>query len=364
MLPSLNDADRPFGSPDDIALTRDAARGFLATHWPDRHAVEMAERPEEVAKIWSGIARQGWTELGGDHDDGALSLAVVLMQELGRAACPAPLMDCFLANLALPVTSSGAASDFIKGLRDGTRSAAWIIGNPEAGEDSSDLALTTHEDELSLTGNVSFVENASSVTDFIVVTSWQIAIVPRHAPGLRIRATPGLSSPALADIHFDRVRPLCIQTSPIDLERLPVIARLLLAARAFGAAQRGFEILTGYAHVRSQFGKKIGSYQAIQHKLANLLIVMEICRLALLRAGAAGVSDIMADGYAASVAVATAARGLRDALLDIHHGFGGVSFWEDHEMPRHFRRVHGDLVRYGGLHQARCEIADALLGPL
>jgi alkylation response protein AidB-like acyl-CoA dehydrogenase len=364
MLPSLNDVDRPFGPLGDIELTRDAARGFLAVHWSDRRAVEMAERPEEVATIWSAFARQGWTALGADHDDDALSFAVVLMQELGRAACPAPLMDVFLANLAMPVAPNVEASDFIEGLRDGTRSAAWVFGLPEAGEPGSDLSLAAHEGELCLTGGVSFVENALSVTDFVVATSRQIAVVPRHAPGLRIRATPGLSSPALADIHFDRARPSCILTSPIDLERLPAVARLLLAARAFGAAQRGFEILTDYAHVRSQFGRKIGSYQAIQHKLANLLIVIETCRLALLRAGAAGVSNILADGYAGSVAVAAAARGLRDAVLDIHHGFGGVSFWEDHEMPRHFRRVHGDLVRYGGLHQARREIADALLGPL
>jgi alkylation response protein AidB-like acyl-CoA dehydrogenase len=114
--------------------------------------------------------------------------------------------------------------------------------------------------------------------------------------------------------------------------------------------------------VRSQFGKKIGQYQAIQHKLANLLINLETCRLALLRAGTQTFSASAIDRYPAAVAVACAARTLRDVVLEIHHGFGGVSFWEDHEMPRHFRRVHGDVVRLGGVIAARREIAEALLG--
>jgi hypothetical protein len=104
--------DRPFIGDFPLTLIPNGARRFLTMLWPDRHAVEMAERPEEVAKIWSAFARQGWTETGADHDDDALSSAVVVMQELGRVACPVPLTDAFLPNVALPAAPSVAATDF------------------------------------------------------------------------------------------------------------------------------------------------------------------------------------------------------------------------------------------------------------
>ena len=66
--------------------------------------------------------------------------------------------------------------------------------------------------------------------------------------------------------------------------------------------------------------------------------------------------------YAAAIAFAIANPALRQVCLETHHAFGGVSFWEEHEMPRHFRRIHADLVRCGGVHGAREDIAQYLLG--
>jgi hypothetical protein len=134
--------------------------------------------------------------------------------------------------------------------------------------------------------------------------------------------------------------------------------RLLLAARATGSAGYGLELLTDYAKVRSQFGHKIGSYQAIQHKLANCFTSVEICRLALVAAGRASQHE---RAYSAAVAAANAGQLLRDVVRELHHGFGGISFWDEHELPRHFRRIHGDLTRLGGVQQARRDVAALLL---
>lgn len=368
-MTTVDEQAQPFGPLDEISMVQEVARGFLARHWPNQHATTMSEQSEEISRLWRALAGQGWTRLGSDPNEGELPFALALMQELGRAACPAPLMDAFIANIALPTANTAGRDDsfnsLIVGMHEGTRRVSWVFGPANGDEGAWRLVRSQSAEKTRLDGIASFIENAVSATELIVVldeASREVAIVATNCAGVRISETPGLSTPPLSEIYFDNVEPSHLLTLKADPKQLPSLARLLLAARAFGAVQRGFELLTAYANVRTQFGKRIGSFQAIQHKLANLLIALDGCRLALLRAGAGGLPSGHCTTYSSAAAVAFAARSLRDAVLEIHHGFGGVSFWEDHEMPRHFRRAHGDLVRYGGVHHARREIANALLG--
>jgi alkylation response protein AidB-like acyl-CoA dehydrogenase len=353
----------PFGPLGDISMVQEAARGFLAANWLGSSKVLQQS---DLAAIWPGMAGQGWTALGSGVDASALAFCLTILQETGRASCPAPLLDAYLANLVLSQTrddSDETSRTFLAAMHRGEIIPTWIFAATHGEEQAAALLRS----DRGLSGRTSFVENAQIATHFLFVVdagAGEIAIVPRDQRGIRIVATPGLNVPPLADVHFENPGSVQLQKTSFDLDTLPSLGRLLLCARAFGAAYRGLEILTDYAKVRSQFGKKIGQYQAIQHKLVNLLINLETCRLALLRAGASGYGPSAEGRYPAAIAVACAARTLRDAVLEIHHGFGGVSFWDEHEMPRHFRRIHGDLVRLGGVHEARREIADNLLGPL
>jgi alkylation response protein AidB-like acyl-CoA dehydrogenase len=350
----------PFGPLDDIAMVQEAARGFLAANWIGS---SKASQQSDLAAVWPGMARQGWTALGSSADASALAFCLTILQETGRASCSAPLLDAYLANLVLSQTpdTDETSRTFLAAMHRGEVIPTWIFAGTNGEEQTAGLVRSGQ----GVNGRAPFVENAEIATHFLfVVSAGEIAIVPRDQQGIRIVPTPGLSVPPLADVHFENPGSVQLVKTSFDLDALPSLGRLMLCARAFGAAYRGLEILTDYAKVRSQFGKKIGQYQAIQHKLVNLLIALETCRLALLRAGASGYAPSVEGRYPAAVAVACAARTLRDAVLEIHHGFGGVSFWDDHEMPRHFKRVHGDLVRLGGVHAARREIADNLLGPL
>jgi alkylation response protein AidB-like acyl-CoA dehydrogenase len=353
----------PFGPLDDISMVQEAARGFLASNWLGS---SKASQQSDLAAIWPGMASQGWTALGRGPDASALAFCLTILQEMGRASCSAPLLDAYLANLVLSQTrddSKGTSPELLAAMHRGEIIPTWIFAATHGEAQTANLERS----DQGLTGCASLVENAQIATHFLFVVDasvGEIAIVPRDQQGIRIVPTPGLNVPALAEVHFENPDSMQLQTTSFDLGVLPSLGRLMLCARAFGAAARGLEILTGYAKVRTQFGKKIGQYQAIQHKLVNLLINLETCRLALLRAGASNYGPSAEGRYPAAIAVACAARTLRDAVLEIHHGFGGVSFWEEHEMPRHFRRVHGDLVRLGGVHEARREIADNLLGPL
>lgn len=351
----MTDAGLPLADSEDIVLVRDSARGWLETHWPASRAPALVGDPQALSALWPAAADQGWTSLGIDGDELGLPAALALMQEMGRACCPLPLLDAVLANAVLQASADPAARALLRELRQGRAIVSWVFG-PESG----DAGAFELESTQQLSGRAAFVENTAVATHLLVVTGryGEVAIVGRDAAGLRITPTPGLNVPALAELHFESVKQFEQIATRFDLASLAPLARLLLAARAAGSVQYGLELLTAYAKVRSQFGRKIGEYQAIQHKLANCFTSVEICRLALLRAGAAPPQERT---YAAAVAAANAGQLLRQTVLELHHGFGGVSFWDEHELPRHFRRIHGDLTRLGGVRRARCDVADALL---
>ncbi|MGI4814218.1 MAG: acyl-CoA dehydrogenase family protein [Janthinobacterium lividum] len=345
-----------------LEMLRDAARAMLLAEWPQARAVAAAEQAAEVQRLYRRAASQGWTDIEPDASELGLQAALALQQELGRAACPIPLWEAVLANAVLSGIELPAAAALRRAVAQGDAAISWVFA-PADTEANAAVLRVSEGPKLRLDGRASFVESTALATHLLVVTGvpGQVAIIARNAPGLNVTPTAGLSTPALADVRFEAVEALAYFNAAFDLHALLPLARLMLSARAVGAAQYGLEMLTDYAKVRSQFGKKIGQYQAIQHKLANCLISVEVCRLSVQRAGTSLAGSV--DGnYAAAVAAANAGHLLRQVVLELHHGFGGVSFWDEHELPRHFRRIHGDLTRLGGVHAARREVGNALLG--
>ncbi len=119
---------------DDMALLRDAARRSLARHWPPDKAVAFAENPAELRRFWEEAARQGWTSIGLVAGEEELALAVVLMDELGRASCPIPLADALLLRDVLSADETGDGSSLVQGIEQGTIIPTWIFG-PASGEE-------------------------------------------------------------------------------------------------------------------------------------------------------------------------------------------------------------------------------------
>jgi len=102
-------------------MLRESLRGFLGEHWSADKAASRAASPEDISAIWTRLVRQGIASLGCDPSEGGLCEILVVMAELGRAACPAPMWSAALANLAL----SGSARP---GRHRAARSAPWRRG--------------------------------------------------------------------------------------------------------------------------------------------------------------------------------------------------------------------------------------------
>ena len=334
---------------------RDSIRKMLERHWPAEQALQLQQNPATRAKLWFRLAEIGVTapcELG---------LSLLALQELGRAACPAPLPGAVLASLALSPfrTVSGDASELLAKLEGGSATVAIVLGAYDG-----DLHAGT-VDVLNgvISGKAAFVEGAEDATHLLVIAEPGpvLAIIVADASGVRVTPTPGLAVPPLARVRFDRTPATVLPLEACAARDLAGIARLCTLARALGSAQRAFEMAVDYANLRHQFGQVIGRFQAIQHKLADCLMGLEGTRLVMERA--AGRFDAGSDQWRifSAAAFAFGSPALRQVSLESHHVFCAIGYAEEHEAPRHFRRVHADTVRFGGMEKAEAELADYLL---
>lgn len=351
------------GDTEDERLVRDSVRRLLSHHWSEATAFALTEQPGALANIWRRGVGQGWATIAPTDDPVVgLSAALVLQQELGRASCPLPLMDAVLTNMLLAGVPDSRAQTLLERLHSGEICVTWAWGPGSGEKDAFSLRLSPAKTPTQLHGCVAYVENASTASHLLVFTGRpeEIAVIPLDAPGIIVKPTPGLARPALSEVRVDAVERFELLYTACPLESFGPVARLLLASRALGAAAYGLELLIDYAKTRVQFGKRIGQYQAIQHKLADCFINLEICRLTLARAGRAGVTPGRS-AFEAHVASANAGQSLREVVQQSLHGFGGIAFWEGHAMPQLFRSVHSDLIRLGGVRVAQCALGAELL---
>jgi acyl-CoA dehydrogenase len=338
-------------------MLRDSVRDLLAKRWPAERAVEASLDGEATAAVWRALAGQGLAALGGDAT--GLRDALVAFEELGRASCPAPLLGAVAANLALAGERSNSTAALLEDMHQGNAAIALALGafdgDPAAGR------VAMHDGAVR--GRVSFVEGALAATHFLIFTNNGLAIVARGAAGLAVTATPGLAVPALSELAFESTPALACEASSERLADIAAVARLACAGRALGAAQRAFEMAVEHAKVRKQFGQLIGQFQAVQHKLADCLTSLDGARLAIESAADARDSGNPDWRVFAAAALAFAGPALREVSIQTHRALGAIGYAEEHEAPRHFRRVHADLARFGGVSRARAELADFVLGP-
>jgi 3-oxo-4-pregnene-20-carboxyl-CoA dehydrogenase beta subunit len=347
---------------EERSLLRDTVRGLLAEEWPIEGAVERANDPASVARIWRSLADQGLTKLGFDPDEGGLREILLVFEELGRASCPAPLLGAVIVNMLARRQQS--AGDGIAGLAEalhaGSAAAAVAFGAFDGDAAAGQMSFANG----AVSGRTAFVENAATATHFVLFTDAPagVVVIPAGAV-MTVTPTPGLAVPALSELAVAGTNAALVAAPATSLRELAEIAPLCCAARALGAAQRGFELALEHAKMRKQFGQLIGQFQAIQHKLADCLTRLDGARLTL--DAAATVFDRELDNWRvfAASAIAYASPALREVVLQSHHTMGAIGYAEEHEMPRHFRRIHADLARFGGAHQARAALADYLLGP-
>ena len=363
-----------FDLTDEQQAIRSTARDFLAARYKSERIRELADSENGFDPAdWAEMTELGWPGLALPEEWGGQGLGIVelavLFEEMGYALAPSPLFSPPRGGLGLALCGSDEQRErFLRPLAEGERRgvpALWDAGSPAA-PGGFTMEAKADGDGLVLDGEKILVPDAASADFFIVATSdGRRHLVERGADGVTVTAEPSIDpTRRLSTVRFDGVRVAAADSMPgEEADYYPVFFRLCvaLAAESTGIAQRTMEMAVEYAKDRKQFGRPIGSYQAVSHRCAQMLLETENSRSAVYGAAWAADAEPESLPLAASMAKAYASdAGWRvpDASIQVH---GGIGFTWEHDLHFFLKRGRANAALFGDAKWHRERVADAVL---
>ena len=324
-----------FDFSDDQQAIKRTAKDLLADRFKPERVRELAEAKVYDDEAWREMCELGWAGIFIDEAHGGQELGtvelIILLEELGYALAPVP----FLSNAAAGLAIQAAGSDeqrgrWLPGLASGElRGAVGLVKNGEArlvpDAADADLIVLASDD-----GAVVAERGAAEVEPFEALDG-----IRRFA---RVRADGGDSLPGDVQPAIDRI---CVA----------------LAAENVGVAQRAMEMAVDYARERKQFDRPIGSYQAVSHRCAQMLLEVESSRSAAYYAAWCADAEPESLGQAASMAKAYASdAGWRvcTSSLQVH---GGIGFTWEHDLHFYLKRAKTNALMFGTAAEHRERVA-------
>ncbi len=361
-------------SPETNEL-RDLVRGFLERRAPeDRVRQVVADGTGRDGDLWRQMAEQVGLQgllipeaLGGQGT--TLVEACVVLEEMGRAATPAPfLTSSVIAASALSALADSSADKLLHGIAEGTTVATVAFQHPSSGVGGSTVtaAHTNGGDVWTLDGAVDIVLDAPQADTLLVVAPADddlgLFMVDAEDPGVRLNPLTCM------DLTRPAAQLTLQQSSATRLgggfsqgqDHTLLVARAAIASEMAGALQRLLELSVDYAKIREQFGKPIGTFQAVKHLCADIYVVAE-SSIAVARHAVRALVDAPENATeAVSVAKAyLSAEGptAAEKALQVH---GGIGFTWEHPVHLYLRKVASGAHLFGDAAAQRARLAQAL----
>jgi alkylation response protein AidB-like acyl-CoA dehydrogenase len=363
-----------FGFSEEQELLRDSAKKFLAAECPTTFVREMAQSDTaHSVELWKKIAELGWLGLlipqrfGGMG--GTLLDAAVILEEAGRVLLPGPFFSTVLLGAA--ALSAGGSMAQRKALLPrvaaGSLLVALAVLEPSGRYGAPGIALEAKRKrgDFVLRGEKVFVFDAG-VADWIVVAARTarrggspergvtLFLVERDAPGLSITALRTVDTTRRpANLSFDRVSVPGEQVLGRVGGAWPILEHVLRAATAglcvetVGAAQQALDLSVRHALERRQFGRPIGSFQAVKHKCVDMMVAVENARsLAYHAVWAAGgrLREAARSVAMAKAYVSDMGKNVTSDAIQLH---GGTGFTWEHDIHLYYRRALANEVTFG-----------------
>lgn len=355
---------------EEQAALRESVAALLEKK-SDSAAVRAAIASEDGfdPALWSTLVEQiGAAALSiPEAHDGAGATWVethLVCEELGRRLTPSPLLGSAVlaAQAVLAAGDDAACARLLPGIAAGEQAAlcwasdsGWATPGVRAAADS-------------LTGTAHHVLGADTAATLLVVavTGHTVGLfeVPADAAGVRVTRVPVMDpTRTLARVEFDGVAATAIPTRPSFLPRLRAAAWAAISAEQVGAARAVLDATVRYTQERRQFGRAIGSFQALKHRMADMYVKTETARsLSYSAAAMVAQAQALGDGrdsdeaaYAAEVEAAAAKVYCSEALqwitgeaIQLH---GGVGITWEYDVHLFFKRAHGTAQLLGQPHE-------------
>jgi alkylation response protein AidB-like acyl-CoA dehydrogenase len=326
-----------FDFTDDQQAIKRTAREFLASRYKPEKRRELAEAGTYDDSLWGEISELGWPgifideELGG-QGLGAVEL-VILQEELGYALAPTP----FFSNAAAGFLIQQAGSDEQK--------QRWLPGIA-SGEERGTVGVVTN-------GGAPLVPDADSASVIVLVDGDSATVVEASAADIEERPTID-STRRFARVSANGGGEALAGDVQSGLDR----AEIALAAELVGVAQWALETAVTYAKDRKQFDRPIGSYQAVAHRCAQMMLETESARSVVYYSGWVADNEPESLSLAASMAKAYAADAgwrVTASSLQVH---GGIGFTWEHDLHFFLKRARTDGSLLGSSRSHRDRVAE------
>ena len=347
-----------FSYSEEQTLLQDTTRRFISREYAfeARRAIVAGERGMNPA-VWTTLAELGLLALLVPEADGGLGAGPVethiVMAALGEGLVVEPVLS-----------SAVRATAAIARLGDATQRAQWLA--PMAAgeliavlaEDEAGVHAARAGDGYVLTGEVACVADAPHAGLLLVAAAVEgegraLFALPADAPGLSMQAYPTFDGRRAADlrlagVHVSATRRLGTGDVGGVLDAVADLGLAALCAEAIGVLDRALAITTEYARTRQQFGVAIGTFQALQHRMADMFMHLEQARsmaiLATVRALDEEASARRRALSAAKVVIGEACRFVGQQAVQIH---GGMGVTDELDISHYFKRLFAIEKQFG-----------------
>lgn len=353
-------------------MLKKSIRDFFKKELPSETMREILNRDSGFSEtLWDKMTELGWIglmfpEQFGGSGYGFLELAI-LLEEMGYFLYTGPFFSTVLLG-GLPISTHGShklKELFLEEISEGNKRVTFAIKEAKSkGYHPSDIRLTAEKEEGSyiLNGTKLFVPDAH-IAEYILCAARTkekadsksgitVFVVDTKDAGVRITPMDTISARKQSDVVFRNVRASESHILGMPDEGWPIVEEAIRTAalgRSFemiGGAQAALDVAVGHAKARIQFGRPIGTFQAIQHHITDMWIAVNNARMLCLKAAC-----IQAKGGSAEKLIGMAKIKAGEALRFVsskgHQILGAIGFSDEYDMHYYYRRAITDDLSFG-----------------
>ena len=366
---------------EEQAFLKDTAKKFAQEKTPTTHfrQIRDTENPECFDRnVWKEMAAQGWSgilipEKYGGSNFGLAGIGVVL-EELGRTLTPSPLFatSVVCATLINKAGNESQKKEYLTKIASGDITMAFALEEgPRHQPSSIKLEAEKNKDTFVLNGKKNFVIDGGFANYIIVAAKTSdkadessLFILDRNSEGLNIIPTVMVDHKNSANIEFKNVvasteNILGSENSAKEtIDETLDIARAALSAEMLGGALEAFDITLNYLKEREQFGEKIGSFQALQHRAALMFTELELCKSCVIEALTAfdeGSNDLQRIASLAKSKMGETFFNVSNEGVQMH---GGVGVTDEYDIGLYMKRARVAEQTFGNTEYHRNRYAE------
>ncbi|MCJ7669775.1 MAG: acyl-CoA/acyl-ACP dehydrogenase [Dehalococcoidia bacterium] len=372
------------GLSEEQEMLKELARDFLQKECPKRLVRQLDESDEGYSsELWHKMAGLGWMglvfpEKYGGSERNFLDLTI-LLEEMGYNIVPGPFFSTVVLG-GLTVLTAGSEEqkmEFLPKIASGEMILSLALTEPTASYDAASVKTKAiaHNGKYVIKGTKLFVLNAN-VADYILCVARTkqaknpengitLFLVDAKNPGVKCTLLKTLARDKQCEVVFDNVT---VSERSIVGERdggWPIVkdvlqkATVAKCAEMVGGAQAALDMAVNYAKERVQFGRPIGSFQAIQHYCANMATDVSGSRFVTYKA-AWKVSEGLTAALDVAIAKAWASEAYGRVTLSAHQIFGAIGFTMDHDIHLYYRQAKAAEIVFGDADFQRAIVAREL----